>query len=154
MYDCDKSTDSAPKIKDYFKPSSEKPKYKHDHPKQKQFRHIIVEWVILNNRPLSVLDENKPLYISSFKQNLRKEMNTRCDANLNRKVLLKASFFDKRFSGLKFVDSKESIVAEIKEELTDMKADDDDKIDEVNKQPEPKKKRFLGIGLSDSEDEE
>ena len=47
MYDCDKSTDSAPKIKDYFKPSSEKPKYKHDHPKQKQFRHIIVEWVIL-----------------------------------------------------------------------------------------------------------
>ena len=40
------------------------------------------------------LDENEPLYISSFKQNLRKEMNTRCDANLNRKVLLKASFFD------------------------------------------------------------
>ena len=57
---------------------------------------------------------------------------------------------------MKFVDSKEkdSILAEIKEELTDMKADDDDKIDEVNKQPEPKKKRFLGIGLSDSEDEE
>ena len=57
---------------------------------------------------------------------------------------------------MNFVDSKEkdSILAEIKEELTDMKADDDDKIDEVNKQPEPKKKRFLGIGLSDSEDEE
>ena len=32
VYDCDKSTDSAPKIKDYFKPSSKKPKYKHDHP--------------------------------------------------------------------------------------------------------------------------
>ena len=99
-------------------------------------------------------DESDLVYISKFKSDLKRELNTRCDLNLNMDILSKASFFDKRFSLLKFLenDEKERIVEEIREELKEMektveKAPSSD-------QPPAKKKRFLGLGLADSDDDD
>ena len=85
---------------------------------------------------LLVFDEEDPLYLSKFKEILREDLKERCDINLNKRLLAKASFFDKRFASLKFLDnelfmeevnhvkvklfSKEDIVREIKEELREL----------------------------------
>ena len=106
------------------------------------------------------IDEDEPQYISSFKTDLKGEMETRCDANLHKNVLAKASFFDKRFSNLKFLDleDKEEVIVEIKEELKALEAEANAKAKETTKdkageERPPKKKRFLGAGLFDSDDE-
>ena len=107
-----------------------------------------------------VLEIDEPQYISSFKTDLKGEMETRCDANLHKNVLAKASFFDKRFSNLKFLDleDKEEVIVEIKEELKALEAETNAKAKETTKdkageERPPKKKRFLGAGLFDSDDE-
>ena len=99
-------------------------------------------------------DETDSLYISSFKRSLKTELESRCEVNLNKKVLAKASFFDKRFFQLKFFDQAdiEEVLKEIKDELKEL----EEKVNASKNIEEPakKKKRFLGIGLSDSDDEE
>ena len=104
------------------------------------------------------IDDEEPVYISSFKTNLKQEMKTRCDANLNSPVLAKSSFFDKRFSHLKFLDEdfKKEIIEDIKEELEAIAASmERNTNDEIVEEREPsKKKRFLGAGLADSDDDE
>lgn len=103
-------------------------------------------------------DEDEPLYISSFKTDLKAEMKTRCDANLNKQVLAKASFFDKRFCQLKFLekDDKEEVMEEIKDELKALEAEEisKNKNKPLEVEEPPKKKRFLGAGLADSDEEE
>ena len=95
----------------------------------------------------------------SFKTDLKGEMETRCDANLHKNVLAKASFFDKRFYNLKFLDQedKEEVIEEIKEELKALEAESKAKAKETTNdkavERPPKKKRFLGAGLFDSDDE-
>ena len=104
------------------------------------------------------IDDEEPVYISSFKTNLKEEMKTRCDANLNSPVLAKSSFFDKRFSHLKCLDDdfKKKIIEDIKEELAAIAASTERNTnDEIVEEREPaKKKRFLGAGLADSDDDE
>ena len=51
-------------------------------------------------------DEDDPVYIMKFKDDLRGEMKTRCNDNLNRRMLAKASFMDKRFKKLKFLEKE------------------------------------------------
>ena len=48
-------------------------------------------------------DEDGLVYVNKFKNVLREEMITRCAKNLNIKLLAKSSFFDKRYSKLKFL---------------------------------------------------
>ena len=101
------------------------------------------------------IDEEEPLYISCFKTDLKDDMKGRCEANLNKFVLAKASFFDKRFSHLKFLkeEDKVELMESIKEELEAIEAE---KVNEKRgrEEDEPvKKKRFLGAGFDDSDDE-
>ena len=97
------------------------------------------------------IDEEEPLYISAFKTDLKDDIRMRCDANLNKYVLAKASFFDKRFFHLKFLqeDVKKEVMEEIKTELEAMKVDHEDDDTEGKQDEPPKKKRFLGVGLDD-----
>ena len=109
-------------------------------------------------------DETDPMYMSTFKAFLKKDLTERCDNNLNKEVLSKASFFDKRFAMLKFLESetsveKETIMAEIRAELLviESKLTASERgpvqVQEANEKP-AKKRRFLGYGLSDVDDEE
>ena len=111
-------------------------------------------------------DEDDPFYLARFKSDLLKEMKTRCDENLNRKVLAKASFFDKRFERIeKFLDKSdaENVISDIRSELYDLERSIEvekemESIDETNNneaEPPKKKRRFLGTGFfdSDSDDE-
>ena len=104
-------------------------------------------------------DDDDPYYLAKFKKDLIKEMNKRCDDNLNRNVLAKASFFDKRYEKIeKFVEKKEAenIIKEIKCELNTVKArnDAEDTVVGNDIDEPPKKRRFLALNLSDSEEEE
>ena len=47
------------------------------------------------------------MYIAKFKRELGADLERRCDVNLNQEVLRKASFFDKRYSNLKFLTEEE-----------------------------------------------
>ena len=105
-------------------------------------------------------DEDDPIYLARFKRDFMNEMKTRCDANLNRKVLAKASFFDKRFEKIeRFLEEAdvENVISEIKSELDDIeRAMEVEVIELRNNNEEParkKKKRFLGSGFLDSEDD-
>ena len=82
-------------------------------------------------------------------------MAERCNLNLNKKVLSKSSFFDKRFDKLKFLedDKRAEVIVEVKEELLKLQEDGSTEEVTLERQP-PEKKRFLGVGLSDSESEE
>ena len=102
------------------------------------------------------------MYLSNFKAFLKNDLADRCDDNLNKLVLTKASFFDKRFAMLKFLEAeasveKETVMQEIICELLviEKKLKDEEKVlvDEASETP-AKKKRFLGYGLSDHDDEE
>ena len=67
-------------------------------------------------------DENDLIYIAKLKKDITEDMEKRCSLNLNKKVLAKSSFFDKRFDKLKFMeeeDRKETI-REIEVELLEM----------------------------------
>ena len=44
---------------DSFFTKSEKSKYKENHPKQKALKAKLVEWIVHNNRPLSVVEDKK-----------------------------------------------------------------------------------------------
>ena len=105
-------------------------------------------------------DDDDPYYLAKFKEDFIKEMKKRCDDNLNRKVLAKASFFDKRFEKIeKFVEKKEAedVIKEIKSELNTVKARSDDEVTVASNntdEPPKKKRRFLAVNLSDSEEEE
>ena len=107
-------------------------------------------------------DETDPVYMSNFKTYLREDLAGRCDNNLNKEVLTKASFFDKRFAMLKFLDKeetldRENILREIKSELMviehKLTVKEGGSVQEFAEEP-AKKKRFLGFGLSDVDDEE
>ena len=54
-------------------------------------------WLIKFAEMLQTSDENKA-YVNDFISTLRSDLIPRCESNLNIKVLIKASFFDKRFS--------------------------------------------------------
>lgn len=101
-------------------------------------------------------DEDDPLYIMKFKEDMRHEMKTRCDNNFNRRMLAKASFVDKRFEKLKFLDKDEQkeVIEEVKREMEEI----EEKVQEENQNneevPPRKKKRVLGYGLSDSESDD
>ena len=112
-------------------------------------------------RKLIESDEDDPLYLAKFKSDLLKEMKTRCDANLNRKVLAKASFFDKRFEKIeKFLDEMESenVLSDIRSELYDLERsleiENNDDRNNNEEEPAKKKKRVLGTGFFDSDDED
>ena len=67
-------------------------------------------------------DENDLIYVAKLKKDITEEMEKRCSLNLNKKVLAKSSFFDKRFEKLKFMgeeDRKETI-REIEVELLEL----------------------------------
>ena len=107
-------------------------------------------------------DEDDPYYLAKFKSDFKREMKTRCNSNLNRKTLIKASFLDKRFEKIeKFIEKREAeeVIKEIKSELDDIQAvqaevmEKNDK-ENNNEEPPKKKKRFLAVSISDSEDEE
>ena len=49
----------APPIKTFFKNRSQLSKYKPCHPKQRDFKNKVVRWVIVNKRPLSVVEDEK-----------------------------------------------------------------------------------------------
>ena len=100
-------------------------------------------------------DENDPIYIAKLKKDIKDDMAERCNLNLNKKVLSKSSFFDKRFDKLKFLedDKRAEVIVEVKEELLKLQEDGSTEEVTLERQP-PEKKRFLGVGLSDSESEE
>ena len=50
---------STSKISDFWQPKSKKSKYSKGHPKQQQFREKLVEWVVKNKRPLSIVEDAK-----------------------------------------------------------------------------------------------
>ena len=60
---------------------------------------------------LQTSDKNKG-YVNDFISFLRKDLIPRCKKNLNIKVLAKASFLDKRFSNLNFLDKIKSLTDE------------------------------------------
>ena len=99
-------------------------------------------------------DENDFIYIAKLKKDITEDMEKRCTLNLNKKVLAKSSFFDKRFDKLKFIEEEDrkETVREIEVELLELEKNTVIR-KEVLKEPF-KKKRFLGNGLSDSEDED
>ena len=81
-------------------------------------------------KKLLLLDDEDPVLVSKFKTALSKELTERCKLNLNFTVLAKASFFDKRFSKLAFLDmvefpvgkelTKPQIISEIITELEEI----------------------------------
>ena len=101
-------------------------------------------------------DENDTIYIVKLKKDIKDDMAERCNLNLNKKVVSKSSFFDKRFDKLKFLEDdkrSEVIIVEVEEEL--LKLQEDGSTEEVTlERLPPEKKRFLGVGLSDSESDE
>ena len=101
------------------------------------------------------IDDEEPLFISTFKKDLKEDMKGRCAANLNVPMLAKASFFDKRFSQLKFLEDrhKDEVMGDIKDELKVLAERERNTVQSDTEKEPPKKKRFLGAGLSDSEDE-
>ena len=97
----------------------------------------------------------EPAYINTFKKDLWEDLTIRFEKNLNRGVLAKASFLDKRFSKLKFLgqEEKETVLSELLAELKVMEAENVlDK--EGNLEPPAKKSRFLGSGFCSSDEEE
>ena len=104
-------------------------------------------------------DEDDPVYMARFKKDLKDDLHERLESNLNKKVLAKASYFDKRFANLKFIekDEKEDVMEEIKSELREIEKEAKEilnKKDDSDKQPK-NKKRFLGAGgLCDSSDDD
>merc|ERR1719222_1303111 len=67
--------------------------------------------------------EDEPLNIVKFKRDLAADLEERCEENLDKNLLSKASFFDKRFSQLKFLaeeNEREKILEEIEEELVEV----------------------------------
>ena len=101
------------------------------------------------------IDDDEPLFISTFKKDLKDDMKGRCDANLNVHMLAKASFFDKRFSQLKFLEDrhKDEVMEDIKDELKVLAEKERNTVQSDTEKEPPKKNRFLGAGLLDSEDE-
>ena len=105
-------------------------------------------------------DETDPGYMMDFKKLLRNDLEERCNKNLNKLLLSKASFLDKRFSSLKFLQhealiDKEDVIAEIREELKEVEHNTVHQESVASKEKEPpKKKRFLGKGLGDDSDDE
>ena len=67
----------------------------------------------------------EPAYINTFKKDLWEDLTIRFEKNLNRGVLAKASFLDKRFSKLKFFgqEEKETVLSELLAELKVMEAE-------------------------------
>ena len=112
-------------------------------------------WLIKFTEMLQTSDENKG-YVNDFISTLRKDLIPRCKSNLNIKVLIKASFFDKRFSNLNFLDkislfsaeeiSKEDIHREIKDELSTMESPEE----EVESERPAKKIRFVSLFCDES----
>ena len=112
-------------------------------------------WLIKFSEMLQTSDENKG-YVNDFISTLKNDLIPRCRKNLNLKVLIKASFFDKRFSNLNFLDkmtlfssekiSKEDIHGEIKEELSSLESPEE----EIEFERPAKKIRFLSL-LSEDE---
>ena len=103
--------------------------------------------------------EDEPLNIVRFKRDLAADLEERCEQNLDKNLLSKASFFDKRFSQLKFLaeeDEREKILEEIEEELVEVEQSlnmNRNQV-EVDQNLNPaKKRRQLGAGLSDEEEE-
>ena len=97
----------------------------------------------------------EPAYINTFKKDLWKDLKSRFEKNLNRGVLAKASFLDKRFSKLKFLgqEEKETVLSELLAEFKKMEAENS--LDEEgNPEPPAKKSRFLGSGFCSSDEEE
>lgn len=112
-------------------------------------------------------DHLMPSYINNFKKDLWKDLRTRFAKNLNVGMLRKASFLDKRYTKLKFLDEadRKEVIAEVLEELKVMqdkaRSDAKRKAEEAAQAGPAAKKpraRFLGRGLlnqdSDEEEEE
>ena len=102
-------------------------------------------------------DEDDLIYIAKLKRDILEDMQQRCTENLNMPVLAKATFFDKRFDIEKVLDNetRDKILNEIEEELVKLESNTEAKKKSLKTSEESsKKKRFLGKGLSDSEDED
>ena len=112
-------------------------------------------------------DPDDVIYLSQFKTALAEDLKVRCKSNLNMNLLAKASFFDKRFSKLTFLDklefnegeeiSKEELIEEIRVELKQVETKFNDKVAaeaglEAGQEPPKKKSRFLST-LCDSDGE-
>ena len=103
------------------------------------------------------IKEDDPLWLYEFKQDLTRETEERCKVNLDRSVLLKCSFFDKRYSNLTCVedeDEKKEVFKEIKSEAKQLEREDkqnriEGEEDSSVETPKKKKSRFLGLGLAD-----
>ena len=117
----------------------------------------VLPWVKLMEKKLKY-SENDPSFLSQFKSDLNKELKERCGNFLNKTILSKASFFDKRYSKLSFLEEgqKNLIFNEIKEELklVQMKVSNEKQKEITAEEPVRKKRRFLGLELADSDSEE
>ena len=63
---------------------------------------LVLPFLISFNTSLEA-DENDSQYVGAFKQTLKDDLMRRCATHLNLKMLIRASYFDKRFSNLEFV---------------------------------------------------
>ena len=101
-------------------------------------------------------DPLQPTYINIFKKDLWTDLKERFDKNLNRGVLAKASFLDKRFYQLKFLaeEEKQKVITELLDELKGLEAEAKRDKEGNPKPPPTKKSRFLGRGLLSESDED
>ena len=111
--------------------------------------------------------EEDPTYIVKFKEVLQRELNEICLKNLNFPVLSKASFFDKRYAKLSFIDkldftldpekkiTKEMILSEIRAELElverEMSRNENHVSGSSDAPPQPKKTKFLSTICDDND---
>ena len=116
----------------------------------------------------NVLEQNEddPVFISKFKQVLSNELSERCKENLNFSLLAKSSFFDKRFSKVGFLSkleypegeeiTKESMIAEVLEELEELTQDQivPSRVVQCDTEPVSKKAKFLSSICDASDDDE
>ena len=117
---------------------------------------VVLPFLVQFIKLLEPNDED-PVFVSKFKQVLSEELTERCQLNLHFSLLAKASFFDKRFSKLLFLDkikfpvgeelTKPQILLEITSELEtlaeEVERNDLTQETEVPVQKKAKKAKFL-----------
>ena len=125
---------------------------------------------LVNFQDILETNEDDPAYIVKFKDVLKNELTVRCLKNLNFPVLSKASFFDKRYAKLSFLDkidftqdpgkliTKQMVIDEIKDELETVEFsmrsgnyEEGDRLNIDEQVSKPKKRKFLSSICDDND---